>query len=360
MQMNDTPKILYVDDEEKALKYFRMAFAGTYEVITALSVAEAIKILEKDHESIGVLVTDQRMPLQTGVELLDHVRAHYPAMIRLLTTAYADLEDAIAAVNRGEIFRYITKPWDIPSLQTELGHAMEFYQLRQERDALMAEKLSVHRRQAQLNRARDLLITSSALPALKHANPATRHFLNEFIRSLDSSGPAAQHWVSEEQDIARSISIAQSLALLADENRHQAAEGIDLSALIQQYPQLNAAVSDSALVSGHPGMFNSLMISVITALGGDQSGIEVSMTMNGAGNVHLDFTTAKAGNITNDTLDAWLHIYLVAHHHGGYVKVNRTSAQTRCSVVLPVSGQPELEYTTPSLDEVFSQLEELD
>lgn len=359
MSMNDNPKILYVDDEEKALKYFRMAFANTYEVLTALSVAEAIEILEKEHENIGVLITDQRMPLQTGVELLDHVRAHYPTIIRLLTTAYADLEDAIAAVNRGEIFRYVTKPWDIPSLETELGHAMEFFQLRRERDALMAEKLSVHRRQAQLNRARDLLITSSALPALRHANPATRHYLNAFLRALDTSGPDTQHWVSEEQDIARSISIAQGLALLADENTNQAPETIDLPSLITQYPQLSGSVTEAGSVNGHLGMFNSLIISIITALGGDQARIAVTMTLHDRQKATLDFNTEKAANMTNDTLDAWLHIYLVAFHHGGYVQVRRNKEQTQCTVHLPLAGSAELECDTPSLDEIFSQLEEL-
>ena len=114
---NDAPyAILFVDDEEKTRKYFDRAFAREYRVLTAPSVAQARELLEKHGNEIGVLISDQRMPEEKGVVLLRHAREHYPHIVRILTTAYSDLDDAIESVNSGEILRYITKPWDLKLL----------------------------------------------------------------------------------------------------------------------------------------------------------------------------------------------------------------------------------------------------
>jgi two-component system probable response regulator PhcQ len=129
--------ILYVDDEEMALKYFRRAVGNDYTVHTAGDVEEGLAILNRIGAEIGVLITDQRMPGQSGVDLLKKVRERWPHIIRLLTTAYADLDDAIEGVNRGEIFRYITKPWDIKALQAEIRQAMEVFRLLYEHAAMM-------------------------------------------------------------------------------------------------------------------------------------------------------------------------------------------------------------------------------
>ena len=102
--------ILFVDDEEKALKYFSRLFSDEFTILTAPDTEKAKAILQENHQDIGVLITDQRMPEETGVTLLKHAKDNYPNIIRLLTTAYSDLSDAIEAVNKGEILRYITKP----------------------------------------------------------------------------------------------------------------------------------------------------------------------------------------------------------------------------------------------------------
>jgi two-component system response regulator PhcR len=133
--------VLYVDDEARSLKYFALAFGTDFPIRVAASVAEAETVLRLEADRIGVLVTDQRMPVETGVQLLDRVKQRHPQIVRLLTTAYADLEDAMAAVNRGEIHRYILKPWDIPALRAELHGAMELHRRkRQERDLLEARR----------------------------------------------------------------------------------------------------------------------------------------------------------------------------------------------------------------------------
>ena len=138
----ERPAVLYVDDEPHTLKYFTRAFERDFRVVTAASVDKAEELLESDW--IGVVITDQRMPVQTGVELLDRVKTHYPDIVRLLTTAYADLNDAVAAVNRGEIYRYILKPWDIETLRRELRGALDLYRRRRyERDLLHARRQTI-------------------------------------------------------------------------------------------------------------------------------------------------------------------------------------------------------------------------
>ena len=154
--------ILYVDDEEQALKYFTKAFAKQFRTLTASSVKQAQDILGQDAR-IGVVFTDQRMPGKTGVDLLRFVREKHPAVIRILTTAYADLQDAIAAVNSGEIFRYVTKPWNLETLQQELILAMRFFKMQRERDLLIEQKLGVYQQLTSVNRARDLVVMASSL-----------------------------------------------------------------------------------------------------------------------------------------------------------------------------------------------------
>ena len=138
------PAVLYVDDEPRSIKYFQRAFASDFRVLTAASVDEAEELLTSESDRVGVLITDQRMPVRTGVQLLDLVKARYPDIVRLLTTAYADMGDAVAAVNRGEIYRYILKPWDIESLRRELHGALELYRRRcHEKDLLQARRRTI-------------------------------------------------------------------------------------------------------------------------------------------------------------------------------------------------------------------------
>ena len=104
--------ILYVDDEEKSLKYFTRAFGDEFRVLTAANAEEGYKLLQKHADEIGLLVTDQRMPAEKGVWLLERARQLRPRILRILVTAYSDFEAAIAAVNSGAIYKYVSKPWE--------------------------------------------------------------------------------------------------------------------------------------------------------------------------------------------------------------------------------------------------------
>jgi two-component system probable response regulator PhcQ len=135
--------ILYVDDEEMSLKYFARAFGEQFRIFTAADAQEGFKVLEKHQDEIGILMTDQRMPGEKGVSLLEKARRLRPRIIRILATAFSDMDAAIAAVNSGAIFKYVTKPWDPPELEITLKRALELFLVRRERDQLLLEKMSV-------------------------------------------------------------------------------------------------------------------------------------------------------------------------------------------------------------------------
>jgi CheY-like chemotaxis protein len=133
--------ILFVDDEANTRKYFRRLFSDKFRILEAEDGVEALAVFRQHADEIGIIVTDQRMPNETGVGFLSKIAADYPDIIKILSTAYSDIEAAIGSVNQGGIFRYMTKPWDIPQLEVTLRRAMEFFTVKRERDALLNAKM---------------------------------------------------------------------------------------------------------------------------------------------------------------------------------------------------------------------------
>jgi two-component system probable response regulator PhcQ len=155
--------VLYVDDEEKSLKYFTRSFEDRFRIMTASNAADGYEILTKNADDIGILITDQRMPGEKGVQLLEKARQLRPRIIRILATAYSDLDAAIDAVNTGAIYKYITKPWDIPYMEMTLRRGLEFFIVQQERDGLLKEKIGALHRVMMTDRLLSLGILASGL-----------------------------------------------------------------------------------------------------------------------------------------------------------------------------------------------------
>lgn len=122
-----TAHILFVDDEEPNLVVFEAVCGDDFPVLTASSGSAALELMQ-EHE-VGVVLTDQRMPGMTGIELLEKVEAEHPDAIRLLITAYSDLQAAEDAINRGHVRRYMRKPWEPEVLRAELRDAIDLYNL---------------------------------------------------------------------------------------------------------------------------------------------------------------------------------------------------------------------------------------
>jgi response regulator RpfG family c-di-GMP phosphodiesterase len=114
-------RVLFVDDEERVLNALRALFRPEYQVFTAESGALALDIVKR--EAIQVVVSDQRMPQMTGVELLRQVKKEAPQTVRILLTGYSDLAALVGSVNEGEIFRFAKKPWDNDEIRATLAEA---------------------------------------------------------------------------------------------------------------------------------------------------------------------------------------------------------------------------------------------
>ena len=133
--------ILFVDDEEKTRKYFRRLYGETFRILEASDGVEALSVFRAHAAEIGIIVTDQRMPNETGVGFLSKISDQWPDVVKILSTAYSDLDAAISSVNRGGIYRYITKPWEVSEFEVTLRRAMEFFLVKRELNGLMGSKL---------------------------------------------------------------------------------------------------------------------------------------------------------------------------------------------------------------------------
>lgn len=171
--------ILYVDDEEKSLKYFNRAFENKFRILCAADAAEGYRLLQQHRDDIGLLITDQRMPGEKGVQFLERARQLHPKAVRILTTAYSDLDVAVEAVNSGAIYKYVTKPWDIPQLEVTFQRALEFFMVQRERDLLLKEKLSALQKMMITDRVLTLGLLAARLGHyLRNSLVAVRTFLD--------------------------------------------------------------------------------------------------------------------------------------------------------------------------------------
>jgi response regulator RpfG family c-di-GMP phosphodiesterase len=133
-QPEEKIKILYVDDEENNLQAFKATFRRDYKIFIAISAKEGEEILSK--EKVDIIITDQRMPEKTGVEFLESIIPIHPEPIRLLLTGYTDIQAVIDAINKGQVYHYLTKPWEEDYLRTVIKNAYEVYALRKENERL--------------------------------------------------------------------------------------------------------------------------------------------------------------------------------------------------------------------------------
>lgn len=122
--------ILYVDDEVHNLHSFKASFRRQYNITTTSSVNEAEEILSK--QKIHIVLADQRMPLMTGVQFFEKMQKKHPDPIRILITGHTDISAAIDAINKGEVLRFIDKPWDHSYVQNAINHGFDIYKTKEE------------------------------------------------------------------------------------------------------------------------------------------------------------------------------------------------------------------------------------
>jgi len=119
-------KILIVDDEPANLRLLERLFRHDYEVITAESGEEALRLLSQ-HDA-ALLITDQRMPGMTGVDLVKETAMVRPRMVRIILTGYTDVDTLVEAINSGHVYKYVTKPWNNEELRLTVSRALEHHE----------------------------------------------------------------------------------------------------------------------------------------------------------------------------------------------------------------------------------------
>jgi DNA-binding NtrC family response regulator len=225
------PRILLVDDEERILRTLTMLLKMQYQVFSTTDGNEALKILKT--EKIHVLISDQRMPLMVGTELLRQAKNLSPQTMRILLTGYADVDAALDSVNEGEIFRYINKPWGPKELRDTVADA-----------AGIAMKLE--------------MVSVPSFPAPAPARGVTCLVLDEDVLVYEAVKEilGATHQVLWRTTMASALAVmaSQTIAVLVTEL--QVGDGdtsVMLKTLKQEYPDvltiINTSFKDTVRVS---------------------------------------------------------------------------------------------------------------
>lgn len=217
---HEAATILCVDDEPNILASLRRLFRREhYRVLCAGSGAAGVALLEQ--ETVDIVISDMRMPEMDGAEFLERVRQRWPATPRLLLTGQADVESTIGAINRGEIYRYITKPWNEHALLLVVRDALERQALGREKDRLGALVQEQNETLRELNdsleqrvRARTAEL-SAARNALQDSNGRLKANFLTLIRILsglvETRGGAIPGHGRRVADLARRIALKMGL-----------------------------------------------------------------------------------------------------------------------------------------------------
>lgn len=171
--------LLFIDDEANILAALKRLFRPLgYNILSAESGAEALALLEK--EPVDLVISDMRMPHMSGAELLEQIRTKWPEVVRILLTGYSDLESTIAAINRGEIYRYISKPWDDNDIVLIVREALERKRLLEEKQRLEALTLRQNDELKELNAS----LEEKVRQRTAQLNEALEHLKKDYFATI--------------------------------------------------------------------------------------------------------------------------------------------------------------------------------
>lgn len=389
--------VLYVDDEEKSLKYFTRAFSEKFRIFTAKDAQEGFKIFEDHKDEVAIFLTDQRMPGEKGVQLLERVRSIRPSVIRILVTAYTDAEVAIDAVNSGAIYKYVSKPWDIPELGVTLRRAVEFFLIQRERDHLLREKLSALEKLVVVDRILGLALLSSGLrPGLKNSLGAMHAFLNakplqpgleernldelkshsrwrqvyahtqNHLKQLaDAIGQLPVSGKKGEVDFAKALAggLEQRSQKLADE-RIDIENGLtDGSLILKQNGAVIEAIAGlliEAMVAGMPAR-GGLVLAAVES-GGEGESVGIKIVRRGSPLAARAFQSVfDPFTVVDETTEAagldLLKLYLLVHHLGGSLRFSEVGDDsTQIDLSLPCDEvEGEEDWETALLENLLNE-----
>ena len=376
--------ILFVDDEEMARKYFAKGLEKNFNILTAESVDEAKKIIEEKHNEIAVVITDQRMPGGNGVKLLQYLRENYPPIIRLLTTAYSDLTDAIDCVNKGEILRYIQKPWDYDMLKHELGQAIDLFEIKKERNELLHEKMMVRRRMTKIDRARQLILLAKTMNYIRFADLAMQNFIRQFATIKNNN--QEQDWKDFElgnNDLLETLFLLEIVEKISNKipfnQNYQFENNVNskqILAIAEELTKLDnvtlnnssvaeigeIAINDYGFRTAVEGLLkhiakisnqSSLKIYITES---DQTALSFQVTNNYKAENNNIFFVSPAHKDKVDLYSSLLISYLLIYHHGGKIEIKNEGDKIEYLIYLPKNPQaatPQNGFSSEDLDDML-------
>jgi signal transduction histidine kinase len=210
--------ILVVDDEADVVRSVKDLLRLDYNVLGTTHAEEAVKLMQE--QEVDVVMTDQRMPVMTGVELLSQLKGPYPEATRLLFTGYADLRAVIEAINQGNVYRYITKPWDPDELQTIIREACERHDLIVQK-RLLTDRLE--KSNAELREANDLKAAFIQVASHELRTPlAILMGYSELAKKMGGDRPPTGEWLARIHQAAERLKslIDQIISMLQDGDFH--------------------------------------------------------------------------------------------------------------------------------------------
>ncbi len=185
-----TNTLLLVDDEEDLLIPLRVLLEEQYSILTARNGDQALELLAA--ESIDMIISDQRMPGMTGVELLTRVCELYPEIVRIIVTGYTDVEVAVRAINEGQVYRYINKPWSVDDMQLVIQQGLEWRDLVRSKGRLDADLSHAHKALAERNRElkamQSQLVKNAHKAGMAEMTAMVLHNVNNVLNSVIVSG----------------------------------------------------------------------------------------------------------------------------------------------------------------------------
>ncbi len=394
--------LLYVDDEAQTASNFKAYFSDTFDVEVATSGEEAWEIFSANKNRFAIVMSDQRMPGSSGVELLEKVRAASPRVLRILATAYSDIEAAIAAVNNGAIYRYVNKPWDPPTLEMELKRGMEFFLVQRERDSLMKEKLSALQRMMVTDRLLSLGVFAAGLNHhLRNSLTAVKTFLdlapfqlqseNIDINNLRNPNYWRDFYSTVQGQICKVVGLLQDINEIPQPAGTPLADSVSLNTLVQSaYDTHRGAFDDKKIdvrleldqipeIKGNRPLLEKALkllladessnvpaagkVTIKTAADVDSAGrqgIKIELLDNGPGlsaaklDCIFDPFFVRQDNPSEYGLNL-LTCFFVVHHHSGSMLVDRSDeGGAHFKIFLPLQARDsDLRQEETYLERVF-------
>lgn len=388
MKSDNKIGILYVDDESVALKYFEEIFENMAPVFTAVNGEEGVRVFKEHEHEIGVVLSDKNMPKMNGLDFLAEVRRINDRPIRILVTAYKDLNQAVDALNDGLLHAYLTKPWETKDMMSKMRKSLDLFWIKQEKGRLLRDRASFYQELMAAEKVNSIETLSIGLDHhISKALQVVKSYFDMIPAQLDQELDGAMpkdrfFWdeyysnVGQQMDRIESILNGLSECLLSDASGQAStlnvSSGIDIGDLIAEVGKAETANQNGVdfVIRGEQGvidgdqvkllrLFSTLFRESIQNIGPDKNGqidivIEEETLSDGSkglsiflsdDGIPIEPETRKRlfdpffirSNRPTDPGLGLLSCFVITYQHGGMIAADTNSKKNTIHLLLPQS-----------------------